>query len=105
MWSRRRSHVDPLPLLCVVAGTKDSGKESDRMKKPLGMPDEAAPLKVRRADIAPTAGFALVVDRHYKTEYEDESAAKVAAAELLGRFPMLYIEIYDADKRTRAKFS
>ena len=75
------------------------------MKKTIAMPEEAASAKMRRADIPPTGGFTLVVDSHYKTEYDDEESAKVAAAGLLNRFPMLQIEIYDAEKRTRSKFS
>jgi hypothetical protein len=74
------------------------------MKKPLQLPDEQ-PRKVQRADRAPTDGFSLIVDGHYKNEYPDESSAKTAATELLGRYPMLLIEIYDGEKQTRSKFS
>ena len=35
------------------------------------------------ADIAPTDGYALVVDGHFKTQFGDEEAAKKAATELL----------------------
>jgi hypothetical protein len=74
------------------------------MKKPLVLPDEQ-PRKIQRADRAPAEGFSLVVDGHYKNEYLDEAAAKTAATELLGRYPMLLIEIYDSEKQTRSKFS
>ncbi|EKS34784.1 MAG: hypothetical protein EKK35_15815 [Bradyrhizobiaceae bacterium] len=74
------------------------------MKKPLTLPEEE-PRKIQRADIAPAEGFTLVVDGHFKTQYNDEAAAKKAAAELLGRYKMLQIEIYDAAKRERTKFS
>ncbi|BEV46017.1 hypothetical protein [Afipia carboxidovorans] len=75
------------------------------MKKPLMLPEEQHARRVRRADRAPVDGFSLVVDGHYKNEYPDEAAAKVAAAELLGRYPMLLIEIYDGEKQVRSKFS
>ena len=74
------------------------------MKKPLTLPEEE-PRKIQRADIAPAEGFTLVADAHFKTQYNDEAAAKKAAAELLGRYKMLQIEIYDAAKRERTKFS
>ena len=74
------------------------------MKKPLTLPEEE-PRKIQRADIAPSEGFTLVVDSHFKNQYDDEQAAKVSAAELLSRYPMLQIEIYDAAKRERTKFS
>jgi hypothetical protein len=74
------------------------------MKKPLQPPEEQ-PRKIRRADRAPANGFSLVVDGHYKNEYPDEEAAKIAATELLGRYPMLLIEIFDGGKQTRSKLS
>ena len=74
------------------------------MKKPLTLPDEE-PKKIERADIAPSEGFSLVVDGRFKTQFEDEAAAKVAAAELLSRYKFLKIEIYDAAKRERTNFS
>ena len=74
------------------------------MKKPLTLPDEE-PKKIERADIAPREGFSLVVDGCFKTHFEDEAAAKIAAAELLGRYKFLKIEIYDAVKRGRMTVS
>jgi hypothetical protein len=74
------------------------------MKKPLTLPDEE-PRVIQRADIAPTEGYSLVVDGRFKTHYADESEVKIAASELLGRFKFLKIEIYDAAKRERLKFS
>jgi hypothetical protein len=74
------------------------------MKKPLLLPEEQ-PRKIQRADRAPADGFSLVVDGHYKNEYPNEGAAKTAATELLERYPMLLIEIYDGEKQTRSKFS
>jgi hypothetical protein len=59
------------------------------------------PRNIQRADIAPREGFALVVDGHMKTTYEDEGTAKKAAADLLSRFPMLHVQIYNAATKTR----
>jgi hypothetical protein len=74
------------------------------LKKPLTLPDDE-PRVIQRADIAPTEGYSLVVDGRFKTHYDDETAAKVAAAELLSRYKFLKIELYDAAKRERIKFS
>ena len=74
------------------------------MKKPLSLPDDE-PKKIERADIAPKEGFSLVVDGRFKTQFEDKASAEVAAAELLSRYAMLQIEIYDAAKRARTKLS
>ncbi|TQF39282.1 hypothetical protein UNPF46_14085 [Bradyrhizobium sp. UNPF46] len=72
------------------------------MKKPTNQLDEIEPRTIQRADIAPADGFSLVVDGHFKTHYGSETAAREAGAELLGRFPMLQILIYDAASRTRS---
>lgn len=79
-------------------------KQQATMKKPLTLPDEE-PRKIQRADVAPAEGFTLVVDGHFKTQYDNEASAKAAAAELLTRYKMLQIEIYDAAKRERTRFS
>ena len=72
------------------------------MKKPIMPADEIEPRIVQRADVAPTDGFSLVVDGHFKTQYDNENAAQEAGAELLDRFPMLQVLIYDAATRTRS---
>lgn len=72
------------------------------MKKTNTSVDENEPRIIQRADVAPAEGFSLVVDGHFKAHYDDESAAQKAGAELLGRFPMLQILIYDAATRTRS---
>lgn len=59
--------------------------------------------EVQRADLAPAVGYAIVVDGHFKTEFADEGAAKKAARPiLLGKYPMLKIEVYDALSKSRA---
>jgi hypothetical protein len=74
------------------------------MKTPITLLEEQ-PRTLQRADIAPTDCFTLVVDGHFKTKYEGEAEAKAAAADLLGRYRMLKIEIYNGEKKERAKFS
>jgi hypothetical protein len=54
-----------------------------------------------RADIPPTEGYTLLVDGHFKNQFDDLARARAAACDLLGRFPMLRIEIYDAAGKAR----
>lgn len=54
-----------------------------------------------RADLPPDAGFTLLVDGHFKRQFDDLKDAKAAASELKGRFPMLRVEIYDAARKAR----
>lgn len=56
---------------------------------------------VQRADLPPTEGFTLLVDGHFKNQYDDLDMVKAAASKLLGKFPKLHVEIYDAIKKTR----
>ncbi|SFJ20186.1 hypothetical protein [Bradyrhizobium sp. cf659] len=72
------------------------------MKKPAAQVEEIAPRTIQRADVAPADGFSLVVDGHFKTRYDSETAARAAGAELLGRFPMLQILVYDAATGVRS---
>jgi hypothetical protein len=72
------------------------------MKKPFSLADEAQPRNIQRADVAPTDGFSLVVDGHFKAHYDDEKAAQEAGADLCQRFPMLQIQIYDAATKIRS---
>jgi hypothetical protein len=71
------------------------------MKKPKLQVESPQPRQVQRADLAPTTGYAIVVDGHFKTEFVEERAAKKAAAELLAKYPMLRIEIYNASSKSR----
>ena len=38
---------------------------------------------------------------HFKTQFAEEGAAKKAAVELLAKYPMLQVEIYDASSKSR----
>jgi hypothetical protein len=69
------------------------------MKKPTLRIEESTPIQ--RAHIAPSIGYAIVVDGHFKTQFSDESAAKKAANDLRSNYPMLQIEIYNAAAKTR----
>jgi hypothetical protein len=70
------------------------------MKEPKLHVEEPQPRNIQRADIAPSDGYALVVDGHFKTQFEEEEAAKKAAVELLAKYPMLQVE--DASSKSRA---
>jgi hypothetical protein len=63
------------------------------IKKPTLQVQEQQPRNIQRADIAPADGFALVVDGHFKTQFESDAAAQKAAKELLVKYPMLQVEI------------
>jgi hypothetical protein len=72
------------------------------MKRPtLHVEERPQPRNIQRADIAPTNGYALVVDGHFKTQFSEEGAATTAAAELLLKYPTRQVEIYDASSKTR----
>ena len=72
------------------------------MKKPTLHVEEQPQLRnIQRADIAPSDGYALVVDGPFKTQFAEEGAAKKAAVELLAKYPMLQVEIYDASSKSR----
>ncbi|MFL6819426.1 MAG: hypothetical protein ACJ8EF_15935 [Bradyrhizobium sp.] len=73
------------------------------MKKPTLRLEQQQPRTIQRADIAPAHGYAVVVDGHHKNHFAEESAAKKAATELLMRYPMLRVEIYDATTKVRTK--
>lgn len=61
------------------------------------------PRNIQRADIAPTNGYALVVDGHFKTQFSEQAATQKAGSELLANFPMLQVEIYNATSKSRIR--
>ena len=73
------------------------------MKKSTLRIDLQQPRNIQRADIAPEDGYAMVVDGHFKNHFSEESAAEKAATELLARYPMLRVEIYDARTKIRMR--
>ena len=70
-------------------------------KKPVHSIDEPEPKKIVRADRPPTEGFAIIVDGHFKSEFDALEAAEASGRKLKAAYPMLQIEIYDADKKIR----
>ena len=70
------------------------------IKKPI-LAEEQRPKNILRADLAPVAGFVLVIDGHFKTEFESNVGAQKAGKELLRNYPMLRVEIYDASTKSR----
>jgi hypothetical protein len=75
------------------------------MKKPGRSIDEPEPRKAPRADRPPTEGFVLIVDGHFKSEFDTAEAAEVAGRKLKSAYPMLQIEIYDAATKARTLLS
>lgn len=74
------------------------------MKKILRLVDEPE-KKARRADRPPTEGFVTIVDGHFKSEFDTVDAAEAAGWKLKSAYPVLQIEIYDADKKIRTLLS
>jgi hypothetical protein len=67
--------------------------------------DEPKQKKTLRADRPPTEGFVTIVDGHFKSEFDTADAAEAAGRKLKSAYPMLQIEIYDADKKVRTLLS
>ena len=63
--------------------------------------EELQPRNAQRADITPIAGFSMVVDGKLKANFDDEKVAKAAGVKLLEQFPMLRVEVYDAETKVR----
>jgi hypothetical protein len=75
------------------------------MKKPVLSLEEPEPKKMLRADRPPTEGFAIVVDGHFKTEFDTVDAAEASGRKLKSAYPMLQVQVYDAEKKTRTLLS
>jgi hypothetical protein len=84
----------------VVKLSRNNG--GPKTKRPQQI-DDVPVRNIQRADMIPTTGFAMVVDGKMKTNFEDKASATKAGSELLARFPMLQIEVYDASAGTRSK--
>ena len=72
------------------------------MKKPRPAAEEPQPRKIIRADKAPTTGYSLVVDGHFKSHHETVEAAEEAGMALKNKFQMLQVQVYDAETKTRS---
>ncbi len=75
------------------------------MKTPIRSIDEPEPKKASRADRPPTEGVVLIVDGHFKSEFDTAEAAEASGRKLKSAYPMLQIEIYDAAAKTRTLLS
>ncbi|SEI19612.1 hypothetical protein [Tardiphaga sp. OK245] len=75
------------------------------MKKPILSVDESEPKKAYCADRPPTEGFVVIVDGHFKSEFDTIAAAELSGRKLRAAYPMLQIEIYGAAKKSRALLS
>jgi hypothetical protein len=73
-----------------------------RMKKPKIEAEEQQPRKIIRADKAPTEGYSLVVDGHFKSHHATVEAAEEAGMALKNQFQMLQVQVYDAATKTRS---
>ena len=73
------------------------------MKKPVRPVNE--PEQAPRADRPPTEGFVVIVDGHFKSEFEPAEAAELSGRKLKSTYPMLQIEIYDAATKVRTLLS
>lgn len=51
----------------------------------------------------PTSGYTTVVDGHANATFATGDQALEAAADLKGRFPMLQIKVYDAERKRSEK--
>jgi hypothetical protein len=56
------------------------------------------PASKTRSDV-PAAGYALIVDGQAKADFKTHEQALKAARDIKGRFPMLQIKVYDAEKK------
>jgi hypothetical protein len=72
------------------------------MKKPKIEVEEQQPRKIIRADKAPTEGYSLVVDGHFKSHHDTVEAAEETGMALKNQFQMLQIQVYDAATKTRS---
>jgi hypothetical protein len=70
-------------------------------KSKLQVNEQPQPRNIQRATSLPSDGYALVVDGHFKTQFAEKETAIEAATELLAKYPMLQVEIYDASSKSR----
>src|SRR6185312_4865238 len=91
-----------LPFLPIFIQTGHPHGANISMKKPRIEAEEQQPRKVIRADKAPTSGYSLVVDGHFKSHHDTVEAAEEAGTALKNKFQMLQVQVYDAETKTRS---
>src|ERR1700730_14336997 len=64
--------------------------------------EEQQRRRVIRADKAPTEGYSLVVDGHFKSHHDTVEAAEEAGMALKNQYQMLQVQVYDAATKTRS---
>jgi hypothetical protein len=94
-WGRTIRSIDAIATNRIPADVNQMKKSTPRVEQ------QSQPRNIQRADIAPAVGYALVVDGHFKTQFAEETIARKGAVELLAKYPMLKIEIYDASSKAR----
>jgi hypothetical protein len=96
MLESRTDHIAAIPTNQVAMKTFKHKPNETQL-------EELWPRNAQRADIIPTEGFAMVVDGKLKGNFADEQAAQAAGEELLEKFPVLRVEVYNAETRVRTK--
>lgn len=107
--AKARATTMTLPGKTPAVGADASAARAKQAETPATVPPPAngGPgtalnrATAERADMPPASGFTLLVDGHYKNSFASLKLAKDAGAALLGRFPMLRVEIYDAANKAR----
>jgi hypothetical protein len=91
-----------LSCLFPVLRVKESANRSQIVKKPKIETEEQTPRKIIRADKAPTDGYSLVVDGHFKSHHDTVESAEEAGMALKNQYQMLQVQVYDAATKTRS---
>jgi hypothetical protein len=81
---------------------KGRRNKEPNMKKPKIENEEPQSRKIIRADKAPTEGYSLVVDGHFKSHHDTVEAAEEAGMALKNQYQMLQVQVYDAATKTRS---
>jgi hypothetical protein len=63
----------------------------------------ATPAPRPRDKDLPTSGYALIVDGHSKAIFASKDQVLKVAKDLRGRFPVLQVKVYDAEKKRSEK--
>ncbi|MBS0528020.1 MAG: hypothetical protein JSS22_01335 [Proteobacteria bacterium] len=90
-----------LPVKPVAIAPTQAPAVAPMPPKPAHPAPKPASNAAPRADVPPETGFTLLVDGHFKSQFETLAQATQAATELKTRFPILRVEVYDAAKKTR----
>src|SRR5258707_9883059 len=84
------------------SGVQCKGRRNQEpsMKKPKIEAEEQQPRKIIRADKAPTTGYSLVVDGHFKSHHDTVEAAEAAGTAPQDQVQMLHVSGYDTGATT-----